>query len=287
MRKGNIFREKRMYLMIAVAAVSMVIIAVMATLMKKDGDGGTDNKNKNLLELEEATTKKSGSFLANFEDETDGMDGEGNEQDENSEQDEMNGEDNEQNGKGTQSEMNGEGNEQNGKGAQSENDDEDNVQKGKGATNGDASQVSVIPSSEMFANTKELCWPVMGNIILDFSMDKTIYFPTLDVYRCNAGIMIQSEAGTQVCAASAGKVLEIGRNEEIGNYVKLDMGNGYTAIYGQLEDITVKVNDIVEMEKKIGTVAEPTKYYSIEGCNVYFQLNKDDTPINPIEYFAY
>lgn len=148
-------------------------------------------------------------------------------------------------------------------------------------------EAGVLPVDEIFANTRELQWPVMGNIILDYSMDKTVYFPTLDVYKVNAGIMIQSEVGTEVVAAATGNVKEVGFSEEIGNYIVVDIGEGYEATYGQIENITLKVGNKVSKGEKIGTVAEPTKYYSVEGCNVYFRLDKDNKPIDPVEYFAY
>ena len=33
-----------------------------------------------------------------------------------------------------------------------------------------------------FSDTSVLTWPVRGNVILDYSMDQTIYFPTLDQF---------------------------------------------------------------------------------------------------------
>ncbi len=35
----------------------------------------------------------------------------------------------------------------------------------------------------------------------------------------------------------------------------------------------------------IGFVSEPTKYYSLEGSNVYFALEKDGEPVDPVEFF--
>ena len=34
----------------------------------------------------------------------------------------------------------------------------------------------------------------------------------------------------------------------------------------------------------IGYVSKPTKYYSVEGTNVYFEMRKDGQPINPLDY---
>ncbi len=55
-------------------------------------------------------------------------------------------------------------------------------------------------------------------------MDQTIYFPTLDQFKCNPGIVIQAEVSDPVAAPANAKVLEVGSNEEIGNFVVLDLG---------------------------------------------------------------
>ena len=35
----------------------------------------------------------------------------------------------------------------------------------------------------------------------------------------------------------------------------------------------------------IGKVAEPTRYYTEEGANLYFKLTVDDKPVDPVAYF--
>ena len=62
----------------------------------------------------------------------------------------------------------------------------------------------------------------------------------------------------------------------------MDLGNGYELTYGQLENITVSEGSYVSVGDGIGTVAAPTKYYSVEGTNVYFKLTKDGEPVNPM-----
>ena len=42
-----------------------------------------------------------------------------------------------------------------------------------------------------------MLWPARGNVLLDYSMDSTIYFPTLEQYKCNPGLVIQSEVSTR------------------------------------------------------------------------------------------
>ena len=62
------------------------------------------------------------------------------------------------------------------------------------------------------------------------------------------------------------------------------LGDGYTAIYGQLKELNFKTGDTVEAGQVIGYVSEPTKYYSTEGSNLYFELQKDGKPVNPKDF---
>lgn len=135
-----------------------------------------------------------------------------------------------------------------------------------------------------FTDTSKMGWPVEGNVILGYSMDSTIYFPTLEQYKCNPGMVIQSDVSTPVYAPANAKVVEIGSNEEIGNYIVLDMGNEYLATCGQLKEIPVVENEYLERGQLLGYVAEPTKYYSVEGTNVFLELAHESKPIDPLDY---
>lgn len=120
-----------------------------------------------------------------------------------------------------------------------------------------------------FTESDRLLWPVQGNVILGYSMDTTTWFPTLEQYKCNPANVIQSEVSTPVSAPADARILEVGVNEEIGNYVRLDLGNGYQAVCGQLKEIPVVENEYVSRGDVLGYVAEPTKYYSLEGASLY------------------
>lgn len=108
-----------------------------------------------------------------------------------------------------------------------------------------------------FADTSKMLWPARGNVLLDYSMDSTIYFPTLEQYKCNPGLVIQSEVSTPVYAPAAARVLEAGNNEEIGDYLVLDLGNDYTVTCGQLKEITAVQGEYLEAGQLLGYVAEP------------------------------
>ena len=62
----------------------------------------------------------------------------------------------------------------------------------------------------------------------------------------------------------------------------MELGGGYQATYGQLTNILVSEGSYVAAGDIIADVAAPTKYFSVEGTNVYFKLTKDGVPVNPM-----
>jgi len=130
-----------------------------------------------------------------------------------------------------------------------------------------------------------LLWPMDGNVIMNYSMDATIYHATLDQYKCNPAIIIAGDVNNKVYSVAKGKIIDISQSEVTGTTVTVDLGDGYQAIYGQLKELNFDVGDYLESGHVIGYVSEPTKYYSVEGSNLYFELQKDGEPIDPIVYF--
>lgn len=157
-------------------------------------------------------------------------------------------------------------------------EDADGVEDtGETSASGDAQSV-------WFSAQSVLDWPASGSVILDYSMDHTIYFPTLATYRYNPALMIGGAAGEDIRAGSAGIVTDIRQDARTGNTVTLDFGNGYTAIYGQLKDVPLSVGDYVEKGSIVGYLSEPTKYYCKEGTNLYFAMQKDGESVNPMDF---
>jgi septal ring factor EnvC (AmiA/AmiB activator) len=135
-----------------------------------------------------------------------------------------------------------------------------------------------------FSEDTTMKWPLDGNVIMNYSMDESIYFATLDQYKYNPAIMISGEEGSEVWAAESGKIKTIEEDSVLGTKVVIDMGNGYEAIYGQLEKLAKKEGDIIEKGELLGYLAKPTKYFVMEGPNLYFEIRKDGQPVNPLEY---
>ena len=150
-----------------------------------------------------------------------------------------------------------------------------------GDVQAEAISTTVQPDLD-FQEEEGLVWPIVGDVLINYSMDRTIFFPTLEQYKYNPAIVIAAAQGETISAAADGRVTSVSYDPTIGNTVEMDLGNGYELTYGQLENITVSEGSYVNVGDGIGTVAAPTKYYSIEGTNVYFKLTKDGEPINPM-----
>ena len=144
-----------------------------------------------------------------------------------------------------------------------------------------------------FSEDETLVWPVLGEVLINFSMEKSVYFATLDQYKYSPAMVVEATEGGQVVAATEGGqvvaateavVAEVYKDNEVGNVVKMDLGDGYTLMYGQLQDVSVTPGQYVTTGQLIGTAGAPTRYYSVEGCNVYVKLTKNGEPINPMTY---
>ncbi len=173
-----------------------------------------------------------------------------------------------------------------------QNQDQQNSEEKNQSTEGtdQSSTGSVATSgngtSYHFTEDSELLWPVDGQVVLNYSMDKTVYFSTLDQFKYNPALIISGAEGDQVIAGAAGIVKSIDVTAQTGTTVNLDLGNGYELLIGQLKEVPLNVGDAVQANTVVGYVSKPTKYYSLEGTNVYYAMKKDGQPVNPTDYMG-
>ena len=257
----SIFNDKTT---VVATAVGVLALAAIAGGIFLGSRGGQDN-NRNIIDLdEEGTTKIYQEMESKDNDGTDVADN-----DENKKPEE------------TSSKLNGDSDTSAEQESTSKNKIEketENVQNVNMAD--DIVSLSFSPSSV-------LIWPVEGSILVDFDMDNTVYFATLDLYKCSDAVCIQSAIDTPVYAASACQIESIDYNAEIGNNVTVSLGNGYLLTYGQLKDLQVVKGDVIEEGELIGYVGTPTKYYTVEGPNLYMKMTKDGQAVDPLDYLDY
>ena len=139
-------------------------------------------------------------------------------------------------------------------------------------------------SDVWFSEDSTLTWPASGAVLIGYSMDQTVFFSTLEQYKYNPALIIGGEAGETISASAAGIVTNIETTAQTGVTVTMDLGNGYSAVYGQMDNVPLEIGDYVGAGETVGTLSEPTKYYSVEGPNLYFQILKDGEPENPLNF---
>lgn len=162
--------------------------------------------------------------------------------------------------------------------ADSEKEQPDSEEKSDKAA---SAQNVIVDKTISFSESEGLLLPVEGTVLMAYSMDKSIYFATLDQYKYNPAVIFSAAQGSEVIASADGKIASVFENEEIGKAVTVELGNGYQATYGQLEEVKLKEGAYVKAGDKLGIVANPTKYYSTEGSNLYFKLEKDGVSVDP------
>ncbi|MDR1000739.1 MAG: M23 family metallopeptidase [Clostridiales bacterium] len=137
-------------------------------------------------------------------------------------------------------------------------------------------------SFDAFEDGNEMTWPVLGEIVMDYSMDHVVYDKTLDQYRTNDNICIAAPAGTPVKATAGGVVKKIENTREDGTAIVIDNGNGWMTTYGQLMDgVLVKEGDVVQAGEVIGGVSNPSVYGVLLGNHVSLKITKDDVAVDP------
>lgn len=95
------------------------------------------------------------------------------------------------------------------------------------------------------------------------------------------GIEIESSLGTSVLCPEEGVVLEVGKSDALGNTVRINFGNGWEGVLGNLADITVKQGNPVYMGTKLGTVGVSSVR---KRPWLYFELQKNGVAVNPLNY---
>lgn len=143
-------------------------------------------------------------------------------------------------------------------------------------------QSKPVKNALSFDQEAGLLWPVRGDILMEYSPDKVIYFKTLAQYRTNPALLIEAKEGTDVKASADGVVTSVTTSEETGRTVAVSIGDDFTLTYGQLKDVAVGKGDSVSEGQVIGKIAKPTKYYTKEGPNLYFQVKEKESSVNPM-----
>ena len=124
-----------------------------------------------------------------------------------------------------------------------------------------------------------LSLPLKGEILNKFGRQKDKQFGSFIVHN---GINIRSKSGTSVRSVFDGKVLYTGELDGYGNMVIIGHGKDYHTLYGHLDQIKVKQNQVVKTGDRIGLSGDTG---SLIGETLYFEMRKNGKPIEPVRWF--
>lgn len=120
--------------------------------------------------------------------------------------------------------------------------------------------------------------PVDGKITSDFGNRIN---PITKKIEFHQGVDINCKTGTNVRAIYDGIVKEANKSTTYGLEVVIDHQDGFISRYAHLSELKVKTGDEVLKGSVIGlsgSTGEST------GPHLHFELDKNDTPVNPIAY---
>jgi stage II sporulation protein Q len=154
-------------------------------------------------------------------------------------------------------------------------------------------QYTVVPSLStdvpVTATTMNLIRPYKDSkvtIAIDYyedekNQEKSIIV-TDNTYMQNVGVLYQADQKFDVYAILDGIVTEVGKNDLLGNYLKISHDNNIVSLYQILDKITVKKGDTIKQGTKIG---ESTKNNIKEGNLMLFELTINNKNVNPEKYY--
>ena len=143
-------------------------------------------------------------------------------------------------------------------------------------------QKTTEKTTEKAQQTVTYAYPVTGETVMPYSVDKAVYDPTLDQYRTNDTLCIAAEAGTEVKAAADGTVAEIKEDEENGRTLVIEHADGTLTTYGPLAaDGMAKKGDTVKQGQTVGKLDQPTKYQAALGSHLVFAMEVNGERVDP------
>lgn len=154
-----------------------------------------------------------------------------------------------------------------------------------------------IADEPFFAEGDTFTWPVDGNVVVPYTDESTShwYSESLNQTMRTFGICITGQEGTQVKSVARGTVIDIVDDSSsyldagmpyVGKLMIIDLGNGYTAIYG-FQGGTVNealVGQVVNAGDTLGTLGSPKGPFIGQGDNIYLQVTHNDEVVNPLNF---
>lgn len=102
--------------------------------------------------------------------------------------------------------------------------------------------------------------------------------PLENLTKFHYGTDLAAMSGDDVVSFAGGVVTEVGRDDTMGNYVRIEHEDGYATLYAHCGSVYVSEGQRVAMGEKIALVGATGK---ATGPHLHFELSKDGVYLNP------
>lgn len=127
--------------------------------------------------------------------------------------------------------------------------------------------------------------PVEGEISVEFAKDTLIYSNTLKEWVTHMGVDIKADKATVVKASAEGTVKSIKNDPRYGITVVVEHVNGFKTIYSNLLTAEfVSEGENVKKGQTLGTVGNTATFEIADASHLHFEMQKNDTNLDPTLY---
>ena len=105
-----------------------------------------------------------------------------------------------------------------------------------------------------------------------------------DTYMQNSGILYKSEEQFDVVSILDGTVIDVKKDDVLGNVVEIKHSNNLISTYEGLSEVTVKKDQTVTQGQSLGKSGKLELEEPIENA-LLFELIRDGKYVNPVDYF--
>jgi len=135
----------------------------------------------------------------------------------------------------------------------------------------------LMKKSSLLASTPSIR-PVKGWVTSRFGRRTS---PFTGLIHSHRGMDIANRIGTPVVATANGRVTKVGRDANLGRFVKISHGYGIRTVYGHLSRTFVKAGQRVKRGQKVGALGNTGRS---TGAHLHYAVAVNGTYRNPAKY---
>lgn len=149
----------------------------------------------------------------------------------------------------------------------------------------DPQTVPTAAPAPVTATASVFTWPVKGEVLRSWSVEKLNYDRTMGDWRTHDGVDIAAAAGTQVMAPAGGTVSDLYQDDLMGTTVVILHADGVMSTCSNLAQVpTVEIGDTVRTGDVIGSVGTSAIAESEEVSHLHLSMTRNGVSVDPLEY---